>query len=185
VTPLIGVWEVLHSVPSGCAHAPKAAECASLVVGCLGAATQPSAADEGAGRSAWTLTAAEVVSRAALRPNTAQPGLELLARLLPPAPPVCGSSLGGTERLLALQRLWAAHLQPLATSLQQLVALIGTTNVAPLAARLLHVCLRLAALAPPLALVVAQAALDPLLAALNADVNKVIGLDYFNSGLSF
>lgn len=69
-------------------------------------------------------------------------------------------------RAVNIRKLWSAHLHSLGTSLQELIATISGSSFQPLLQLLRRVCVQLADLAAPTALVVSRGVLDTVLASL-------------------
>ncbi|KAG8230348.1 hypothetical protein J437_LFUL000619, partial [Ladona fulva] len=134
---------------------------------------------EGPARSLWTRTVSEILTYLTSVPHAFIPGLRLLSELLPlPLPmPVCkdqNESSISAEALNA-RRLWSIHLQPLASTISEVVATLSGSSFAPLLQLWRRVCIQMADLSPAMALVITRALLDSLLVALNRDVS--VGTD--------
>ncbi|XP_066999085.2 protein virilizer isoform X2 [Anabrus simplex] len=141
------------------------------IVETLLAYTQPvsseqSSETEALNRSLWTMMMSEVVKYVTTGPHTFVPGLLILSELLPlPLPIQTRTALTEDEatRAVNARKLWSAHLHSLGPSLQELIAIMSGSSFQPLLQLLRRVCVQLADLAAPTALIVSRGILDPVL----------------------
>lgn len=116
-------------------------------------------------KSLWTLMMAEVLKFTSSLPEMFVPCLSLLSELLPlPFPIQTRNPLSEAEVLLATnsRKLWSAHLLPLDNLLQDLISTLCYSSYQPLLQLLKRVCIQLADLGPPTALVVTRSILSSL-----------------------
>ncbi|XP_046397163.1 protein virilizer homolog isoform X2 [Ischnura elegans] len=136
--------------------------------------TGPTTEPDGPARSLWTRTIAEILTYLMSVPHAFIPGLRLLSELLPlPLPIPIGKDQNEstlTADALNARRLWSVHLQPLASTISEVVATLSGSSFAPLLQLLRRVCIQIADLSPATALVITRALLDSLLSALSRDV---------------
>lgn len=144
------------------------------VVETLLAYTQP-IADENATeaetftKSLWTMMISDVLKYITKSSFTFIPGFLLLSELLPlPTPVPSKSELTQSEinQIVNSRKLWSAHLYSLSPIIHDLIATMAGSSYAPLLQLVRRVCMQLADLATPTALIVSRAVLDPLMTTL-------------------
>lgn len=120
-------------------------------------------------KSLWTLMISEVLKYITKSSFTFVPGFLLLSELLPlPTPVPSKSELTQSEinQIVNTRKLWSAHLYTLSPVIHDLIATMAGSSYAPLLQLVRRVCMQLADLAAPTALIVTRAVLDPLLTTL-------------------
>lgn len=113
-------------------------------------------------------------------PHTFLGVVALLLELLPVPVPVQSRgplSTEEAEQVVALRQAWSAHLYPLAPALHEAILRLGLTSVPALWHQLRRLCVALADLSAPMALLVARAALDLALQAHKMD-QRACGEDF-------
>ena len=113
-------------------------------------------------------------------PHTFLGVTSLLLELLPvPVPVQSRGALSPeeAEQVSTLRQVWSAHLYPLAPALHETILRLGFTSVPALWHQLRHLCVALADLSAPMALLVARAALDLALQAHRQD-QRACGEDF-------
>lgn len=174
VPVLLQTYSLMHAFPaSALAYVDSQRVCREIVETLL-AYTQPisstpSSETEALNKSLWTMMMAEVVKFVTTGPYTFVPGLLVLSELLPlPLPVQTRSPLPENEILRAVngRKLWSAHLHSLGSGLQELIATMSGSSFQPLLQLLRRVCVQLADLAAPTALIVSRGVLDTVLASL-------------------
>ncbi|XP_014672000.1 PREDICTED: protein virilizer homolog [Priapulus caudatus] len=151
-------------------------------VGVLLAFTQPTLQEveshEALSGSLWTLMVREVLAFVLAAPRSIYSGVTLLAELLPlPLPIQTREQLSEEETCVAVnsRKLWGAHLHSLSALVQQTVRTLAPSTCQPLHHALRRVCVQLADLAAPTAMMIARAVADALLDSLKVSV-KVAGV---------
>lgn len=170
---LFSVHMVMCSGPLPGITAEDAQHIQTDIVEILLAYTQPSlqgTESQGAlSLSLWTLMVKELLNFILQAPRNFFSGLTLLSELLPlPLPIQTKDPLTEDEVLVAVnsRKLWGAHLHSLTSLIQQMVKTLASSTCQPLHHSLRRVCVQLADLAAPTALVVVRAVLDALLSSL-------------------
>nr|CAD7395412.1 unnamed protein product [Timema cristinae] len=175
VPVLLQTFTLMYAFPSLSPWYNDAQNICKEIIETLLAYTQPvsqapSSESDALNKSLWTLMMAEVVKYVtATGPHTFVPGLLILSELLPlPLPIQTRTALGEEEvtRTVNARKLGSAHLHSLGSSLQELIAGMSGSSFQPLLQLLRRVCVQLADLAAPTALVVSRGVLDTLLASL-------------------
>nr|CAD7263173.1 unnamed protein product [Timema shepardi] len=175
VPVLLQTFTLMYAFPSSSPWYNDAQNICKEIIETLLAYTQPvsqapSSESDALNKSLWTLMMAEVVKYVtATGPHTFVPGLLILSELLPlPLPIQTRTALGEEEvtRTVNARKLGSAHLHSLGSSLQELIAGMSGSSFQPLLQLLRRVCVQLADLAAPTALVVSRGVLDTLLASL-------------------
>lgn len=144
------------------------------VVETLLAYTQPVASEnateaETFTKSLWTLMISDVLKYITKSSFTFIPGFLLLSELLPlptPVPTKTELSQAEINNIINSRKLWSAHLLSLSPLIHDLISTMAGSSYAPLLQLVRRVCMQLADLAAPTALVVGRAVLDPLLTTL-------------------
>nr|CAD7407518.1 unnamed protein product [Timema poppensis] len=175
VPVLLQTFTLMYAFPSSSPWYNDAQNICKEIIETLLAYTQPvsqapSSESDALNKSLWTLMMAEVVKYVtATGPHTFVPGLLILSELLPlPLPIQTRTALSEEEvtRTVNARKLGSAHLHSLGSSLQELIAGMSGSSFQPLLQLLRRVCVQLADLAAPTALVVSRGVLDTLLASL-------------------
>lgn len=174
VPVLLQTYSLMHAFPaSALAYVDSQRVCREIIETLL-AYTQPisstpSSETEALNKSLWTMMMSEVVKFVTTGPYTFVPGLLVLSELLPlPLPVQTRTPLPENEILRAVngRKLWSAHLHSLGSGLQELIATMSGSSFQPLLQLLRRVCVQLADLAAPTALIVSRGVLDTVLASL-------------------
>jgi len=172
VVPLLGIYSLIEAIPSNLMVRTLSEE----IVGTLLIFTQAVDSD-GSGnvaKSLWTQMLGEVLKMVSLRPCNFLPGLRLLTRLLPPVQTPKETITEDVTRVLALKKLWSAHLQAQAANLTETLRLLCASWNTEVLLLLSTVCKQLSDLAAPTALLVGRCLLDGILAATPLENNVPI-----------
>lgn len=174
INVLIQVFTLMQAFQPNSEYFSSSQKVCRDIVETLLAYTQP-LADENASetetftKSLWTLMVSDVLKYITKSSFTFIPGFLLLSELLPlPTPIPSKTELDKNEisHIINSRKLWSAHLHSLSPIIHDLIATMAGSSYAPLLQLVRRVCLQLADLAAPTALVVSRAILDPLLATL-------------------
>lgn len=171
VPVLLQVYSLMHAFPATALSYTDSQRVCREIIETLLAYTQPVSSDpasetEALNRSLWTMMMSEVVKYVTIGPHTFIPGLLILSELLPlPLPVQTRTSLSEeeTNRIINSRKLWSAHLHSLGSGLQELIATMSGSSFQPLLQLLRRVCVQLADLAAPTALIVSRGVLDTVL----------------------
>jgi len=171
---LLQTYSLMHAFPASALSYVDSQRVCREIVETLLAYTQPisstpSSETEALNKSLWTMMMSEVVKYVTTGPHTFVPGLLVLSELLPlPLPIQTRTPLPENEILRAVngRKLWSAHLHSLGSGLQELIATMSGSSFQPLLQLLRRVCVQLADLAAPTALIVSRGVLDTVLASL-------------------
>lgn len=172
VPVLLQTYSLMHAFPATALSYIDSQRVCREIVETLLAYTQPvsstpSSETEALNKSLWTMMMSEVVKYVTTGPHTFVPGLLVLSELLPlPLPIQTRTPLPENEILRAVngRKLWSAHLHSLGSGLQELIATMSGSSFQPLLQLLRRVCVQLADLAAPTALIVSRGILDTVLA---------------------
>lgn len=171
---LLQTYSLMHAFPASAISYIDSQRVCREIIETLLAYTQPvssipSSETEALNKSLWTMMMSEVVKYVTTGPHTFVPGLLVLSELLPlPLPVQTRSPLPENEIVRAVngRKLWSAHLHSLGSGLQELIATMSGSSFQPLLQLLRRVCVQLADLAAPTALIVSRGVLDTVLASL-------------------
>jgi len=174
VPVLLQTYSLMHAFPASALSYVDSQRVCREIVETLLAYTQPisstpSSETEALNKSLWTMMMSEVVKYVTTGPHTFVPGLLVLSELLPlPLPVQTRTPLPENEILQAVngRKLWSAHLHSLGSGLQELIATMSGSSFQPLLQLLRRVCVQLADLAAPTALIVSRGVLDTVLTSL-------------------
>ena len=174
VPVLLQTYSLMHAFPASALSYIDSQRVCREIIETLLAYTQPissspSSETEALNKSLWTMMMSEVVKYVTTGPHTFVPGLLVLSELLPlPLPVQTRMPLPEDEVLRAVngRKLWSAHLHSLGSGLQELIATMSGSSFQPLLQLLRRVCVQLADLAAPTALIVSRGVLDTVLASL-------------------
>uniref|UniRef100_A0A146LN92 Protein virilizer n=3 Tax=Lygus hesperus TaxID=30085 RepID=A0A146LN92_LYGHE len=171
VPVLLQTYALMQAVPlNGQANTDSLRVCREIIETLL-AYTQPissedSSENEALNKSLWTQMMGEVLKFSSEVPLNFVTGLMILSELLPlPLPLQCHLPLTESEsnKLMNSRRLWSAHLLSLNPLLESMIALMSTSSCHPLLQILRRVCVQLADLAAPSALMVVRTLTDSIL----------------------
>ncbi|XP_063240539.1 protein virilizer isoform X2 [Bacillus rossius redtenbacheri] len=173
---LLQTFTLMYSFPVTSPSFGKAQLVCREIVEILLAFTQPVSEDpasetEALNKSLWTMVVAEVIKYVTTAPYTFISGLLIVSEMLPlPLPVQTRLPLPEEEivRTVNARKLWSAHLHSLGSSLQELIATMSSSSFQPLLQLLRRVCVQLADLAAPTALVVSRGVLDTVLSSLHS-----------------
>ncbi len=167
VPALLKSYCLVYVVPPTSPIHPEAVEAAREIVETLLAYTQtvaiePLSDSRSLHKSLWTSMVSEVLKHSVSVPEAFVPCLSLLSELLPlPLPVQTRTPLTEVEISLVTnsRKLWSAHMLPLDAALQEMIATLCWSSHHTLLQLLKRVCVQLADLGPPSALVVARSVL--------------------------
>ncbi|KAL1128905.1 hypothetical protein AAG570_013439 [Ranatra chinensis] len=167
---LLQTYALMSSIPLNAqAHTDAQRVCRDIVETLL-AYTQPVSSEtctesEALNKSLWTLMVSEVLKFTTELPANFMAGLSVLSELLPlPLPLQTRSSISDEEasRAVNSRKLWSAHLHSLSPIVAETIAAMSGSTYRPLLDLLRRVCIQLADLAAPTALVVARTLVDSI-----------------------
>lgn len=176
VPVLLQAYALMQAVPLNAQANTDALRVCREIIETLLAYTQPissedSTENEALNKSLWTSMMSEVLKFTSEVPLNFVTGLMVLSELLPlPLPLQCRTPLSDSEsaQLTNSRRLWSAHLLSLNPLLEAMIALMSTSSCHPLLQILRRVCVQLADLAAPSALLVVRTLTDSVLPLLDA-----------------
>lgn len=168
INVLLQTYTLLNAFPSSAFASESAQQGCREVIETLLAYTQPVQPDslsetEGLNKSLWTLMMSEVLKYITTNAHTFMSGLRMLSELLPlPLPVQTRTPLPAVEIASAMnsRKLWCAHLHSLSSTISDLISTLCGSACPALLQLLRRVCVQLADLAAPTALVVARSVLD-------------------------
>lgn len=167
---LLQTFSLMQAIPLNAqAHTDAIRVCREIIETLL-AYTQPVSSEtstetEALNKSLWTAMVSEVIKFASDVPLNFMTGLMVLSELLPlPLPIQTKSELSEEEisKFVNSRRLWSAHLHSLGSSIESMIMIMSASSCQPLLQLLRRVCIQLADIAAPTAILVVKTILESM-----------------------
>lgn len=178
---LLNIYNLMQAIPINAqAHTDALRVCREIIETLL-AYTQPVSSEtskeaDTLNKSLWTSMIAEVITFCSNTPYNFISGLMVFSELLPlPLPLQTRQVLSSEEasRFVSARKMWSAHLHSLNPAIESMIATLGVSSFQPLLQLLRRVCVQLADLAAPSALMIVRTFLDCIYNQIQSDIKNL------------